>query len=347
MKEDSQNKPLISVIIPCYKVEKYLDRCMRSVINQTYQNIEIILVDDGSPDNTGQMCDKWAEKDPRIKVIHKQNEGLGFARNSGLDYASGDWIAFVDSDDYIENSMYSKLMDIALINDCDIAFCGHIKQMSDGSEMIVNDFREQRIFEKEKLLELSRGFFQPITEAPNMLTMSVWHGIYRRSIIKNKFYSEREVGSEDIHFQICAVINAKRIIFIPETLYVYCYNGDSLSHTFIPEKYNRYKYLAKIIASTYKRLGAQYRFDYYVFVLAFVSIRQIICSNATLNEKIDYIKYVTCDSFWDNCKIEDIVLDIPKRIFLFNLKGKHYHAMLAMAWLYHKFHYQLRKKAIQ
>ena len=96
-------KPKVSIIVPVYNVEKYLDRCMESLLNQTLKDIEIILVDDGSPDNCPQICDEYAKKDSRVKVVHKVNAGLGYARNSGLDVASGEYVAFVDSDDYVLN----------------------------------------------------------------------------------------------------------------------------------------------------------------------------------------------------------------------------------------------------
>ena len=99
----------VSIIVPVYKVEKYLARCVESLINQTLKNIEIILVDDGSPDNCPALCDKWAEKDERIKVIHKENAGLGFARNSGMEIAEGRFIGFVDSDDYVKNDMFEQI----------------------------------------------------------------------------------------------------------------------------------------------------------------------------------------------------------------------------------------------
>lgn len=105
-------EPLISVIIPIYNVEKYLDRCIESVVNQTHKNLEIILVDDGSPDNCPQICDAWAKKDNRVKVIHKENGGLSSARNAGLDMATGDYIGFIDSDDYISLDTYKTLLKI-------------------------------------------------------------------------------------------------------------------------------------------------------------------------------------------------------------------------------------------
>ena len=102
---------LISVIVPVYKVEPYLDKCVRSIVDQTYQNLEIILVDDGSPDRCGEICDAWAAKDSRIRVIHKENGGLSDARNAGMAVATGKYMGFVDSDDYIAPDMYRLLLE--------------------------------------------------------------------------------------------------------------------------------------------------------------------------------------------------------------------------------------------
>lgn len=119
------NNTLISVIVPVYKTEKYLDKCVESIVNQTYKNLEIILVDDGSPDGCPQMCDEWAEKDSRIKVIHKENGGAASARNKGLDAASGDYIGFVDSDDYIETEMFEKLLNALEKGNAQISICAN------------------------------------------------------------------------------------------------------------------------------------------------------------------------------------------------------------------------------
>ena len=103
-------QPKVSVIVPCYGVEKYLDRCMESLVNQTLRDIEIIMVDDVSPDRVPEMCDEWANRDPRVKVIHKEvNGGLGYARNTGLDLAEGEYVAFIDSDDYVDKEMFERL----------------------------------------------------------------------------------------------------------------------------------------------------------------------------------------------------------------------------------------------
>ena len=129
---NNHDNSLISVIIPVYKVEKYLSKCVESIINQTYKNLEIILVNDGSPDNCGEICDEYAKKDSRIKVIHKENGGLSDARNAGIEIASGQYIAFVDSDDYIASNMYERMYetkkDIKNIRSNDISYC-NIKKL--------------------------------------------------------------------------------------------------------------------------------------------------------------------------------------------------------------------------
>ena len=122
---------LISVIVPVYKVEAYLDRCVQSIVDQTYTNLEIILVDDGSPDRCPQMCDEWAKRDARIRVIHKPNGGGAQARNVGLERASGEYIAFVDSDDYLLPGMYEALLCALMQTNCDIAECDYYVVNSD------------------------------------------------------------------------------------------------------------------------------------------------------------------------------------------------------------------------
>ena len=116
---------LIIIIVPVYKVEPYLDRCVQSIVNQTYANLEIILVDDGSPDNCPAMCDAWAEKDSRIRVIHKANEGVAIARNTALSQAKGTYIGFVDGDDYCFPDMYAHLLQNALQQDVDISMSSY------------------------------------------------------------------------------------------------------------------------------------------------------------------------------------------------------------------------------
>ena len=134
IKENQEDK--ISVIIPLYKVEKYIRGCIDSVISQTYRNLEIILVDDGSPDACGKICDEYAEKDSRIKVVHRKNGGLSAARNTGINFATGKYIAFVDGDDHIHPDMYSQLHFSILQSGADIAICNFLYVDESGKKII-------------------------------------------------------------------------------------------------------------------------------------------------------------------------------------------------------------------
>ena len=130
---------MLSVIIPVYQAEQVLEKCIDSVLAQSFQDLEIILVDDGSTDRSGVICDNYAKQDSRIKVIHKKNAGVSAARNSGLSLASGEYIAFVDSDDYLEPNMYQSMMDKMLKYNCDVVMCDCIKDFSDYSEVYTHN----------------------------------------------------------------------------------------------------------------------------------------------------------------------------------------------------------------
>ena len=123
-----ETSPKISIIVPVYKVEKYLCRCLDSIVAQTFTDWECILIDDGSPDNSGKICDEYAEKDGRFRVIHQENAGVSAARNAGLDAARGEWIGFVDSDDWVESNMYEYLYNNALETKSDVVICGFVGQ---------------------------------------------------------------------------------------------------------------------------------------------------------------------------------------------------------------------------
>ena len=133
-KEGNKMTPLLSVIIPVYNVEKYIDRCVLSVVNQSYRNLEIFLIDDGSTDRSAELCDIWQEKDSRIRVCHKKNEGPGVARNTGIEMCVGGYLTFIDSDDWIEPDMYENMVRIARVTGCGIIGCPSIVEFGDGSQ---------------------------------------------------------------------------------------------------------------------------------------------------------------------------------------------------------------------
>jgi glycosyltransferase involved in cell wall biosynthesis len=168
------NNSLISVIIPVYKVEKYLDKCLKSVVGQTYTNLEIIIVDDGSPDRCGEICDEWAHKDKRIKVIHKTNGGLSDARNAGLDIAKGGYIGFVDSDDYIHPEMYLMLYHKLLQVNADIVVCG-IEMVDELGNTLSGQGFSPSIADGFTINDLK----QPISRC---IRSNVWNKLYKRDL---------------------------------------------------------------------------------------------------------------------------------------------------------------------
>lgn len=200
---------LISVIIPVYKVEEYLDECVLSVIRQTYTNLEIILVDDGSPDNCPRMCDEWATKDSRIKVIHKENGGLSDARNAGLDAAEGQYIAFIDSDDYIKPDMMEKLHSALVTEKADIAACG-LQNFGDEHERPWGC--EETIGTPEQIYALLyNDTAYPVAACSKLYKSSCWKTL--------RF----PVGKicEDAFTTYQLIHNAQRIVMIPHALYCY------------------------------------------------------------------------------------------------------------------------------
>ena len=146
--------PLISVIVPVYKVEKYLDQCVSSILNQTYNNLEVILVDDGSPDNCPAMCDEWSRRDSRVRVIHKPNGGPDTARNAGLDVARGEYVGTIDSDDFIAPNMYEKLYALLAENDADISMCEFVQVDEEGHQLDKQKYEmKDEILSREDMLQ--------------------------------------------------------------------------------------------------------------------------------------------------------------------------------------------------
>ena len=212
------SQPLISVIVPVYKVEKYLDKCVSSIVNQTYKNLEIILVDDGSPDNCPAMCDAWAEKDNRIRVIHKQNGGLSDARNAGMKIASGEFIGFVDSDDWIVSDMYQHLYEIMTDDRSDIAVCGALMVWEDG--------RTQKLTRDGSCVLNREDAMRAIIEE-SWLKQPVWNKLYRTEKIRDITFP---VGKyhEDVFWSYRAVGMADRVSVSDKVGYYYLQRDGSI-----------------------------------------------------------------------------------------------------------------------
>ena len=211
------SNPLISVIVPIYKVEEYLDKCVDSIVNQTYTNLEIILVNDGSPDNCPKMCDEWAKKDNRIKVIHKENGGLSDARNAGIDIANGDYITFIDSDDYIELNYVEFLYNNLIQNNADISMGKQYvkypnKTLNTGSGNIYvlnpHDCLEKMLYGED-------------------FDVSAWAKLYKRELFKDIRYPKGRIF-EDAATTYKLIDKSNMVVLNSQPIYNYIMRGNSI-----------------------------------------------------------------------------------------------------------------------
>ena len=237
----------VSIIVPCWGVEKYLDRCIESLTNQTLREIEIILVDDESPDRVPEMCDEWAKKDNRIKVIHKKNEGLGMACNSGLEVATGDYIAFCDSDDWMELDAYENMYLTAISTRADAVYTGIQTIDEKGNIYPMNHYdRFEVLNEKEKIIGFAMDMICSRAEDPieSHIAMSAKIVLYRRALIEMnnlKFVSERKFISEDLIWNLDVLGNASIVVTMPKTFYYYYNNSSSLSKRVRLDRFDFFK----------------------------------------------------------------------------------------------------------
>lgn len=211
--------PLITVIIPVYNVEKYLQRCLDSVIAQTYQNLEIICIDDGSTDCSGEICEQYAIKDERVKVFHQENQGVSAARNKGLDMASGEYIAFVDSDDYILKDMYAKMMRALLDNGVDICVCQWQYEFTDEHRVVEKSKINSEIYGRKSSLEFSRFLYRGAYE--NGVVVSMCNKLYKSNIFSELRLTGVIAEDDALNDRINAM--GLTVYVMDELLYIYIY----------------------------------------------------------------------------------------------------------------------------
>lgn len=216
---------VISIIIPVYNSEKYLFECVDSVRNQTYKNLEIILIDDGSIDFSGSLCDQYAMMDQRIRVVHKTNGGVSDARNHGLKIARGDYIGFVDADDLIEHDMYETLLKLCLKGDSKLACTGY-DIIGDKSS------KKEDHIDREIILS-SDDFFADITLGDHLITVTnaVWNRLYHRDIIQGVEFPKGKNYGEEIVFNTKTIINAGKCIYTNKKLYHYRIRNGSITRS--------------------------------------------------------------------------------------------------------------------
>lgn len=228
---------LVSIIVPVYNGEDYIARCIKSLIRQTYTKIEIIIVNDGSSDDTARICDDFAKQDRRIKLYNKQNAGVSSARNYGIDVAEGNYIIFVDSDDYVEYDLVDEhIRNIQQKEDIDISVCGFVDELIDGEEIHRSENRQEYIYSVEKF---NADCFVPYV---------CWQMMFNKKILDSTTYFDEKVSiKEDMLFIYQILMNSRKVAVFPKVLYHSIHRENSLSHCAMSYS-NVDKYLSCLIA---------------------------------------------------------------------------------------------------
>ncbi|MDE5770085.1 MAG: glycosyltransferase family 2 protein [Ruminococcus sp.] len=275
----------ISVIIPAYNVEKYISKCIDSVLQQSYYNIEIIIVDDGSHDNTPAIIDRYADKDNRIKTIHQINQGLPAARNAGLKAASGDFIMFLDSDDWIESNCCKIALKQLLLHKADMILFDYYREFSSRTEPCYSYKENKMIYNKNNKNDFS---------IYNMKTITAWGKLYTRKCLDGIMFNENMRTAEDVDFNYRVYNNINSAVYIRKTLLHYRMLESSAIHGFDCDVKNKFEYPINsikkyMICDDAEKVNAYYSF----LAIAFI----VICQNGicldttkTINEKVEMIK---------------------------------------------------------
>jgi len=321
--------PKVSVIIPVYNVERYLDRCVQSIRNQTLRDIEIILVDDESPDNCPELCDEYTCIDSRIKVIHKKNAGLGMACNSGIEVATGDYIAFCDSDDWVDLDCYETLYNTATEYNADAVYSG-IKRIDENG--VITPMSQACTFSVFNGSELTDFAFDMIASSPDSpiereRQMSAKIVLYSREVILHsniRFHSERNYISEDLLFNLDFIRMSNVIAELPKTFYYYYTNTSSLSNTLRTDRFEKYKFLRAYLLDRYDYQELNNEFTQRVdkMFIGYVrnAMEHIANANVSGTQKNKLLSEICADPIWGQLVKQFPIrkLSIPKRlIFMF------------------------------
>lgn len=296
------NLPKVSIIVPVYNVEKYLERCINSLQGQSLKELEIILVDDSSTDSSLQICNNLAKEDSRIKVIHKVNEGAGKARNAALAVATGKYIGFVDSDDYVEHDMFEVLYEKAEKYNSDLVMSGVIFvdgniYSKEGERVSKMYFDKDTYFEtKEELKKLRMGIVgaMPDDEDDSKYGMSVWKNLFRHEIIKKNnltFQSEREILSEDALFMVDYISCIDKATGISEVFYNYCRNEDSISKSYKKDRFEKSLCFVNEVERRFEKDIKQEEYQIYIDRFWQATCR-FLCAQEIMNAADNHIKYI-------------------------------------------------------
>ena len=276
MRAENNDEDLISIIVPVYNTEKYLEQCLKSLINQTYKNIEIIVVNDGSTDQSLDILNKYSFKDNRIKLYSQKNQGISAARNTALEHINGKYIMFVDSDDWIEINTCETALHELKKNDSDIVMWAYKRDYLNSSKETCFMGMKSIRWKGKEVVNLWRRMIGPVGDELKLpqtvdSIITVWGKLYKREMLYNlQFTDTKIVGTEDTYFNIKLFLRANSVLYIPSSLYHYRKEEiNSFTHLYKKEKISQWRELYKRI---YKILQEQKRTEIY-----YEALRNRIC----------------------------------------------------------------------
>lgn len=323
-----------SIIVPVYNVEKYLEKCLDSLVNQTYKNYEVILINDGSTDRSKNICEKITNKNNNFILINQENKGLSGARNTGLKYVNGDYILFVDSDDWIDTNCLEKInKEILSDNELDLILFPYIKE--NNKSIQVKLFEGEMIFEKNKIKEkiikrlfgLSNEELKSVYKLENLNT--AWGKVYKKEVIKKDFIDTKEIGTEDAIFNIYNLVNCKKAKYIESTNYHYRKdNNTSLTRNYKKDFFVQWKRLYELMEENIKEQKYDLEFkvalDNRIILNLFSLVVNVVDSNLKYYKKILELKKLLSDKMYEEkfkkFKIEN--LNFEWKIFYLLCKNK-------------------------
>lgn len=336
------SNPKVSVIVPIYRAENYLNNCVDSILGQTLRDMEIILVDDGSPDKSGEIADQYAELDSRVVVVHQQNKGLGPARNAGMEIATGEYVGFVDSDDWVREDMFRCLYEEAILKNVDIVVSGHCDVAGERVLVVkIHPLAGTTVTEKSEIMNLRKNLYGVAIDAESVeaFPMSVCMSIYKRSMIEEHSLRFQKTMCEDTIFNIMAYACAESMSFLPDVNY--CYRKEdqpSITLGFTEVKRNQYRDFLQRLT---KMAGEEADDECCVRVkrMAIDTCRMFvgIVGNAKipLREKIAHIRTFAQDpeisGCWEGYPVKQ--LPMQQRVFHRMLQRRWYLGTLVLQWI--------------
>ena len=342
-KAGPSDKPVFSIIVPVYNTAQYLEACVASLLQQTLPDLEVILVDDGSTDGSGALCDDLAARDERVRVLHKANAGQGLARNDGLDTARGEYVLFIDSDDTIEPDSCEVLRQFMEENHLQLCSFGYIIEDRDGNE-VTRPSLTTHIYEGDEVRSrFVPHYFGDSPEDPALRGVSSCMTAFRRDVIEEghaRFPSEREVLSEDTLFSLKVCYMVERAGVLARYLYHYYQNPSSFSHTYRPDRFDKTLKLCDLLrgeaVSYHLEETVEVRIHMQLWVSLMECIRQEVRRTDTGRREIHRKVKEYCDHEATQEAAQYLrghALGRTQKVFLFAVRHRWYPAVELMAWL--------------